>query len=130
MTATPQRVLTQAEGRKRLAVAMEEATLQGHIVELADTLRYLVFHDVDSRKNRPGFPDLVMVRRGRLIFAELKQQGKRPTHDQDRWLAELRQVAEEFIAPQNRKCHPPLEVYVWRPMDWLDGSIQRVLMLR
>jgi hypothetical protein len=54
-----------------------------------------------------GFPDLMMVRRGTIVFAELKAQGKYPTEDQKKVLAIL----------SNTTPH----VYFWRPSDfaWL-----------
>ena len=51
---------------------MTEAQLQDAIVQMARVLGWLVYHTFDSRRSAAGFPDLVMVRNGRLIFAELK----------------------------------------------------------
>ena len=56
-------------------------------------------------KTSIGFPDLVLVRDGRQIFAELKVGKNKPTEDQLRWLTEL------------RRCLPD-DVYLWRPSDW------------
>ncbi len=52
-----------------------------------------------------GFPDLVMARQGRVIFAELKQEGKRPSPHQRAWLDTLATCAG-------------VEVYLWTPADW------------
>lgn len=49
----------------------------------------------------PGFPDLVLVKENRLIFAELKKEIGRTTPEQDAWLAALKETGAE--------------VYVWRP---------------
>ena len=51
-----------------------------------------------------GFPDLVLVRRGRLVVAELKIGNEKPTVEQEAWLAAFKAVGAE--------------VYVWRPADW------------
>jgi hypothetical protein len=51
-----------------------------------------------------GFPDCVLVRRERMVIAELKRQDGRPTADQVVWLDRFREV-------------PGIEVYVWRPAD-------------
>lgn len=56
-----------------------------------------------------GFPDLVLVKPPRLIFAELKvnpasRKTGRPSEDQEVWLGLLRQVVGA-------------ECYVWRPSD-------------
>lgn len=56
-----------------------------------------------------GFPDLVLVRGPRIIFAELKAAKGRLSDEQEAWLADLRGT--------------PAEVYVWRPDDW-DAIVQ------
>lgn len=60
----------------------------------------------------PGFPDLTLTRRGRLIFAELKMPKGRLTTAQSEWIKALRVV-------------PDVEVYVWYPGDW--DEIKRTL---
>ncbi len=87
---------------------MTEAQLQRFVLELAAKLRFLPYHTHDSRKSHTGFPDLVLLRPPRLIFAELKgdsDYGKKgPTEDQRRWINALKLV-------------PGVEVYVWYPRD-------------
>jgi hypothetical protein len=56
-----------------------------------------------------GFPDLVLVREGRLIFAELKGGRGRLSPEQETWLVDLREVA--YACPQ-------VEAHVWWPSDW------------
>lgn len=51
-----------------------------------------------------GFPDLVMVRGCRLIFAELKAEKGRVAPEQTEWLTRLMGAGAE--------C------YIWRPRDW------------
>lgn len=58
-----------------------------------------------------GFPDLVLVRGDRLIFAELKVGSRRPTDEQRAWLDALNETAAE--------------VYCWHPNDW--PHIEKVL---
>lgn len=59
-----------------------------------------------------GFPDLLMVRRDRMIAAELKV-GRRPlTSAQATWLRDLAGAG--------------VETHVWRPQDW--AAIERVLL--
>lgn len=48
-----------------------------------------------------GFPDLVLARAGRVIFAELKSATGRPTKEQRAWLA--------AVGVHGR---------LWRPADW------------
>jgi hypothetical protein len=80
-----------------------EAALQNQVLALARLYNWRAYHTFDSRKSPPGFPDLVLVRGKRLIFAELKTQRGRLTLDQSAWLEDLRATCAE--------------VYVWRPAD-------------
>ena len=93
---------------------MREASLQANIVELASLLGWRAYHTFDSRRSAPGFPDLVMVRPPRVLVFELKREGAYPTATQRDWLAAL------------GAC-PGVESGVWRPRDWLDGTIKRAL---
>lgn len=83
---------------------MSEESFQGAIVEYAVLLGYLAYHTHDSRRSAPGFPDLVLVRDERLLFAELKTDVGRVAPAQRDWLAALEATG--------------VEVYVWRPKDW------------
>ena len=58
-----------------------------------------------------GFPDLVLCRGPHLLFVELKVGTRRPTPEQQAWLARLRE-AGQFAC-------------VWRPAQW--SIIQRIL---
>jgi VRR-NUC domain len=97
------------------ARAMGETELQNLVLGLSDPLGYLAYHTHDSRRSRKGFPDLVLAheRRGRLIFAELKKQTGKQSPEQVVWERVLRAIGVEY--------------HLWRPSDWLDGSIKRVL---
>jgi len=108
------RHLTTAE---RLEDAVTEADLQAQVLELAALRGWRVFHDHDSRRNHAGFPDLVLVRRSRLVFAELKTRTGRVRPAQQEWLAALEAVADE--------ARGHVTVHLWRPGDWPD--IERVL---
>lgn len=50
-----------------------------------------------------GFPDVVLVRPPRVIFAELKAEKGRTSESQQTWLAAL------------MECN--VETYLWRPSD-------------
>ena len=63
----------------------------------------MVYHTKLSWGSTKGFPDLVMLREGRLIFAELKSDRGCASPEQEQWLAELRKTGSE--------------VYLWRPSD-------------
>ena len=96
---------------------MTESELQGAVIDLAQTFKWRTYHTHDSRRSAAGFPDLVMVRAERLIFAELKSEKGRVSIDQIHWLNAL---ADSGCA----------EVAVWRPADWTSGEIERVLRAR
>ena len=104
-------------GRKRLVAsaddAMSENALLAHVRDAAQKLGWREYHPWWSGHSTQGFPDLTLVRRGRLIFAELKRMDGTLSWDQTGWLADL----EETCA----------EVYVWRPDAWSSGEIARVL---
>lgn len=106
---------TTQPGQSLLADAMTEAELAEGVRCLAKALGWLDYHTFDSRRSEAGYPDRTMVRRGRLVFAELKRERAAATPAQEAWLSKLRKVGG------------PVEVYVWRPSSWLDGTIERCL---
>ena len=83
---------------------LSEKQFQAQVVELAETLNWLVYHPYDSRRSAAGFPDLTMVRNGRLVFAELKSEKGRVTSRQTLWQDELN--------------FTEANAYLWRPSDW------------
>lgn len=89
---------------------VKESEFKATVVEYAVLHGWLVYSVPDSRKVFPrveagGYPDLTMARCHRLVVAEVKREGKRPTQEQEEWLELLRGV-------------PGVEVYVWEPSDW------------
>jgi hypothetical protein len=102
----------------RLAIASRlppqpEAHFQRVLETFAALRGWKFYHVHDSRRDQPGFPDLVLVRRDRLVISELKNETGRVRPAQKDWLAALEAVT-----------HPP-EVHLWRPQDW--EEIERVL---
>jgi hypothetical protein len=93
-----------------LPASISERDFQNRVVELARLRHWLVYHTHDSRRSDPGFPDLVMVRGGVLVFAELKSQKGRTTLAQREWLLGLDGVG--------RTSYEVVKVHVWRPADW------------
>lgn len=83
-----------------------EKQFQAQVIQLAKLFGWLIYHTYDSRRSVAGFPDLILLRRGQMIVAELKVGKNRPTPDQTRWLAEFRRT--------------PAQVFLWTPDD-LDG---------
>lgn len=97
--------------REQVLVDVPERDFQQQIVDAARWLGWLVYHVFDSRRDEPGFPDLVMVhpQQRRVLFAELKSQAGRLRPEQLVWLGAL------------MNCRG-VEAYVWRP-----GDIDRVM---
>ena len=95
---------------------MTEAQLQAAIIETAQTFGWLVYHTYDSRRSHPGFPDLVLCRPPDVLYLELKSEKGRLRPDQDSWIGALRQSGQN--------------VQVWRPSDWLDGTVMQALKPR
>lgn len=110
MTAT---TATLNRAQEILADAMSEAELQANVEEMLELFGWRFIHDRDSRRNNPGFPDICAVRRGRLLFAELKTTRGRFRTEQRLWLEDL-SAAE-------------VETYVLRPRDWHSGLIEEIL---
>lgn len=106
--------MKQAEYRAAMADAMLESELQAKVRRRAHQHGFtLIYHTHRSDRSDPGFPDLVLVNDTRLVFVELKRQKAEPTPIQKRWLYGLAATG--------------VEVYVWRPSDLLDGSIDTYL---
>lgn len=96
-----------------LADHMSEDDLLESVAATLTTFGWIWFHDTDSKRNHAGLPDIVAVRRGRVLFAELKSSTGRVRIEQRSWLDALADTAAE--------------VYVWRPRDWHAGTIEEVL---
>ncbi len=84
---------------------MTEAELQETVREIAKTTGWLYYHTYRSKRSPAGFPDVVLVRPPRVIFAELKSEKGVLTDDQHHWMDTL------------RLARPRVEAYVWRPAD-------------
>jgi hypothetical protein len=93
-------------------LTVSEAAFLAQVRELATWTGWMIYHTHNSIHSPAGFPDLVLARTPRLIFAELKTERGRPSEKQTYWLDELRGVAG-------------VETYVWRPADLDD--ISRIL---
>lgn len=101
--------LTTTQYRQHQADAMSEDTLQTRVEQLARELGWIHYHTYNSRRSQPGFPDLVLVRRGRIVWRELKTSRGKPSADQKKWL--------DALAVANA------DVGIWRPIDLLNETI-------
>jgi hypothetical protein len=96
-------------------VALKERDWQKQVIDLARLCGWHIAHFRPARTEHgwrtpvqadgQGYPDLTMVRRGELIFAELKADKGRLTKKQEDWLEKLGGV-------------PGIKVRVWRPSDF------------
>lgn len=85
---------------------------QHQVLRYAELTGWRAYHTYDSRRSAAGFPDLVLVRRPRVIFAELKGARTPIRDDQRDWLGALQDCGS-------------VEVYCWRPRNW--EAIERIL---
>jgi len=98
-----------------------EEQFQQQVIDLAHTLHYRVAHFRSVRVQRKngevfyqtpvaadgaGWPDLVLVRPERVIFAELKSETGEPSPEQVAWLKAIDAGGGE--------------AYCWRPSEWDD----------
>ena len=88
-----------------VASQMTEADHLEQVKAVALTCGWRVYHTFDSRRSAAGFPDLVLVRPPRVIFAELKRENGRLTIPQKLWGDDLEQCSG-------------VDYYLWRPSDW------------
>ena len=105
-----------------------ESQFQQQVIQLAKLRGWLVHHTRPARikvqgvetyrtpiAGHAGFPDLVLARRGRVIYAELKAQAGQLREDQIRW--------RDAMCPPERQAF--CGWFLWRPSDW--AQIERVL---
>ena len=81
-----------------------ESTLLSRVTRLARQRGWLVYHTANSQGSQPGFPDLVLVRGDRVLWAELKAKSGWVRPEQRQWLDALAAAGQT--------------VRVWRPSDW------------
>ena len=84
--------------------SVSEKEFQSEVVRTATELGWRVHHTWDSQRARRGFPDLVMARHHKVIFAELKSAKGKIRPEQQEWMEAL------WAAGQ--------EAYIFRPKDW------------
>ncbi|MEO1065360.1 MAG: hypothetical protein AAFZ07_28420 [Actinomycetota bacterium] len=112
------------ENTLTLAKAMSEAELQSTVMDYAATVGWLCHHARKTRhasgkvstpiQGHKGFPDVVFARTGRLVIVEFKSHRGTLSPEQRAWAAVLGSISG-------------IELYVWRPLDWLDDTIERIL---
>ena len=117
---------TEGVSRPKRGRGHPEDDFQRTVIELAQTLGWRVAHFRSVQvvyKNRTawqtpvqadgrGFPDLLMLREGRQLVAELKSEAGELSQEQAEWLAAF------------QSGH--VEAYVWKPSDYdtIEGVLQ------
>ena len=99
-----------SRGKSKMPITEREFT--SVIRDGARTLGWLRYHTWLAKHSSPGFPDEVLIRPPRLIFAELKSESGKLTSSQVEWLDSLAACGQE--------------VYVWRP-DQIDAIFHLIL---
>lgn len=107
--------------KTQIAAAMSEQELQSAVIELAHLKQWRVHHSRPARGSRgqwathiagdPGLPDLVLARKGIVLFFELKTEKAKLTKDQELWRDALG-MGRHFVI---------------RPSDWQSGLVERLL---
>lgn len=97
------------------SLPLTESQWQGDILKIAKRGQWDAYHTYNSKRSKPGFPDLLLIRPPELVIAEIKTDRGKTSPEQDVWLAALAACG--------------LEVYVWRPRD-IEQVSQRLLRLR
>jgi hypothetical protein len=92
---------------------MRERDLQSAVIDLCRWLGLAYFHDHDSRRNRAGFPDLVVCGSSGHLFRELKTEAGRLRPEQLDWLSRLTQGGADAA--------------IWRPTDLASGRVKSEL---
>lgn len=112
--------------QKLLADRMTEDQLLEHVLDAAKKLGWRTAHFRPAKTDKgwrtpvsgdgKGFPDLVLLRRGRMLVVEMKSEtAPAPKAEQADWLSAFEAVVS-------------VQVCVWRPRHWLTGEIERALL--
>lgn len=83
---------------------ISEDDLQRLVVDLAAYCGWLCWHDNDSRTNAAGLPDLLLLRKSRMLWRELKTARGRVRPEQADFGARLLAAGQDWA--------------IWRPADW------------
>lgn len=110
-----------------LARAMSEEALLTAVTEALDTFRWRWCHFRPARTEKGwrtllqghrGLPDIIAVRDSRLLFCELKAERGQLSPAQWDWVMDLGRL---------KGPGETVEVYIWRPSNWFNGTIMEVL---
>ena len=110
---------------KLLPISLTEKQFAQQIIDLCKLFGWRYYRTWLSVHSPAGFPDIVMVRPPRLIFAELKSEIGKLSPEQEAWLDGLKECQKTItfepivIRGEPLRGNFPLltipEVYLWRP---------------
>jgi len=112
MTTMPRRRRTIQE--RTNAPRVTERAFQSQVEQYARMMGWLVSHAFLSIGSVGGFPDLICLRGGVMVVAELKSTTGKTTEAQELWLFSFRAV-------------PGVTVKLWKPDDDSWADIERTL---
>jgi len=92
-----------------ITARMTEAALQTEVMKTCRQLGLRFFHCAIPQFSKAGFPDLVIVGPGGVLYRELKRESGRVSTHQDAWLTDLTRAGQD--------------ARVWRPSDLVSGVI-------
>lgn len=96
---------------------ISEKQFEAQVKDLAKIYGWLYYHTWRSIHSPAGFPDCVIVRPPRLIFAELKTEKGVVSDKQQEWLDTLKGCQHIILQPDTNKPVELPEVYLWHPED-------------
>ena len=96
------------------SIELTEKQFEGQVKDLAKLYGWKYYHTWRSIHSPAGFPDCVLVRPPRLIFAELKSEKGKVSPAQQEWLTILKDI-------------PNIEVFLWRAEDETIEEILEIL---
>lgn len=116
--------LQPSEAQMAVFSSWSEDTLLGYVRNTAKMCNWMLYHTRFSLKSDAGFPDLCLVgapprQDGRVIFAELKREGRWPTEGRlskgaaPHWI----NGQQEWLKALSETC---AETYLWWPSDAKD----------
>ena len=117
-----------------MTTELSEKDFQDNVIQLAQMLHWRIAHFRPAMTKHgwrtpmigdPGFPDLVLAKAGRVVFAELKSEKGKLTEDQTDWLSALSGVDWDSAYAKYQGGVGTTSVFLWRPSDL--EQIQEVL---
>ena len=113
---------TAGNAAEYFACASEKDLMQ-MLMDAAMVNQWAIYHTHDSRRSDPGFPDLVLVKNGVLLFFELKQQKGRVSVHQQAWIDALSAVGFNVRAAIVRPDPKPGEISVDAALSLIAGGV-------